>query len=78
MKLHLTATSERGKAITKSGNEYIELELKDENRQVIATIKVKYNQMTIWHGNNLDIRSYKNTSMVKPKTARECEHLEHL
>lgn len=39
MKLHLTATSERGKEITKSGNEFIKIEVVDENREHIATIR---------------------------------------
>ena len=37
MKLFLTATSERGKPITKSGNDWIKIEVVDENREVIFT-----------------------------------------
>jgi hypothetical protein len=39
MKLQLTATSERGKSIIKTGNDYLKLEVRDENREVISTIR---------------------------------------
>lgn len=35
MKLFLTAKSERGKPITKSGNDWLEIEVLNEKRQVI-------------------------------------------
>jgi len=41
MKLFLTATSERGKPITKSGNDWLKIEVIDENREVIFTKTLK-------------------------------------
>jgi hypothetical protein len=41
MKLFLTAQSERGKAITKSGNEFIEIEIRGEDRRLIGFIGIK-------------------------------------
>ena len=37
MKLHLTATSERGKPITKSGNDWLKIEVVNEDREIIFT-----------------------------------------
>jgi hypothetical protein len=37
MKLFLTATSERGKPITKSGNDWLKIEVVNEDREVIFT-----------------------------------------
>jgi hypothetical protein len=37
MKMFMTATSERGKPITKSGNDWLKIEVIDEDRQVIFT-----------------------------------------
>jgi hypothetical protein len=42
MKLFLTATSERGKPVTKSGNEYIEILLSDEKRKSIVKLVARY------------------------------------
>lgn len=38
MKLHLTATSERGKPVTKSGNEYLRIEIRNDKRELTALI----------------------------------------
>lgn len=35
MRLHLTATSERGKEVTKSGNDWIKIEVQNENREIV-------------------------------------------
>lgn len=40
MKLGATITSERGKAVTKTGNDRIEMHVMDENRRTIAYITV--------------------------------------
>ncbi len=40
MKLGATITSERGKPVTKTGNEYLEIDIKDDNHQVIAEMRV--------------------------------------
>lgn len=71
MQLHLTATSERGKPVTKSGNEYIEVKILNENRDTIAIISFdtkKLAIMSIREDIEVDMRQ-----MSKPKTARECE-----
>lgn len=46
MKLHLTAQSERGKPVTKSGNEFIQLLVCDENRNNIAQVNFFYKEET--------------------------------
>ena len=40
MKLHATITSERGKPVTKSGNEQIFCEILDGNRDILLTVHV--------------------------------------
>lgn len=45
MKLFLTAHSERGKPITKSGNEYIKINIIDEQRALLAFIEAYPNGM---------------------------------
>lgn len=40
MKLFLKARSERGKEITKSGNDKLEIEITNEDRQLLADITV--------------------------------------
>ncbi len=80
MKLHLTATSERGKPITKSGNDYLELEVKGENKQNILELNItdtgEYYVLTgyaISAGQTPSRRSeqYLRYEIAKPKTARE-------
>jgi hypothetical protein len=48
MKLFLTATSERGKPITKSGNDWLKIEVIDENRQTIFTKTLRPKPFTGW------------------------------
>ena len=45
MKLFLTATSERGKPITKSGNDWLKIEVVDENRKVIFSKTIETKQV---------------------------------
>jgi len=40
MKLFLTASSERGKPVTKSGNEYIKCEIIDEQQNELITLHI--------------------------------------
>lgn len=40
MKLHLTAKSEQGKEITKSANEYIQINLRGEDRKIYGSIYI--------------------------------------
>ena len=42
MKLFLTATSERGKPITKSGNDWLHIDIIDEHRRAIASTHITY------------------------------------
>ena len=44
MKLHTTITSERGKPVTKSGNEYIEIIVQGENHTNILELKLVANE----------------------------------
>lgn len=39
MKLFLTATSERGKPVTKSGNDFVAIEVMDSNHDIIGRIR---------------------------------------
>lgn len=41
MKIHISAKSERGKEITKSGNDFIEIEVRGEERRLIGYIGIK-------------------------------------
>lgn len=41
MQVNLTATSERGKEVNKSGNEYVEMTLKGANRTEIVSLVFK-------------------------------------
>jgi len=40
MKLYTTIASERGKTVSKSGNEYLEIEIYNETREKVAEIKI--------------------------------------
>ncbi len=42
MKLYLTATSERGKPVTKSGNDYIKIEIYNKNQEVCAILCINH------------------------------------
>jgi len=41
MKLHATISSERGKAANKSGNEYLEIEVKGERQEIIFEFRIQ-------------------------------------
>lgn len=82
MNLFTTITSERGKPVTKSGNEYIVLYLQDENRQNRIRMQVSMNKTGggaytgTMHVNLTDIQGDKilyagYLGESKPKTARE-------
>jgi hypothetical protein len=49
MKLFLTATSERGKPITKSGNDWLKFEVVNENREIVFS-KVIYPAKVVLKG----------------------------
>ena len=85
MKLFTTITSERGKPVTKSGNENLHIEIKGENRQVIATMTFRLEKTDDGKGQSVIAQflpSGKRASetevweifLDKPKTARECKH----
>lgn len=56
MKLHLTATSERGKPVTKSGNTVLEMNIVGEQRQELWHIVILPNidggQLTVYKNGN--------------------------
>ena len=72
MHLHLTATSERGKPVTKSGNDYVRLIMKDDSQEDRVIL-----QFTNCVGGihislkNLDTKKMLYGGYIKPKTARE-------
>ena len=45
MKLYATTTSERGKTVSKSGDEYLEIEIYNETRKKVAEIKITSEKM---------------------------------
>lgn len=45
MKLFTTITSERGKPVTKSGNDFILFEIQDEKRNTVSRIELKYHAL---------------------------------
>lgn len=47
MRLHLTATSERGKSVTKTGNDYIKIGIVNEDRKPLFNIVVNYKSETM-------------------------------
>ncbi len=70
MKLHLTASSERGKEVTKSGNNYLALEITNDKRETIADI-------VFYPDNTYKIVKLEGEEVFdEPKTVREniCEH----
>jgi hypothetical protein len=65
MKLYATVTSER--ATKGQGGEYLDIELKDEERVCFATIKVRTDRLdgqsvTIWHDGLTDVRTHKDSA----------------
>lgn len=68
MKLHLTATSERGKPVTKSGNEFINIDFSNENRECLYRIHHTPKAITLMKGNKTIFQE-----LIEPKTAREWE-----
>ena len=69
MNLHLTATSERGKPVTKSGNEFIRISLVDETRKEFASFHIMDMPDGIAIINDID--DNKAYLEAEPKTARE-------
>ncbi len=77
MKLHLTANSERGKPITKSGNEYIKIEIFNQARKLVGKLHIldKDNEPYIYYegltNKNYYVDLTNSRPVNKPKTARE-------
>ncbi len=65
MKLYATTTSER--ASKGQGGEYLDIEIKDENKHTFAIIKVHGDVVTIWHSGERVFNVYKVTSMKVQK-----------
>lgn len=79
MKLFLTATSERGKPITKSGNEYLICEILSEDRRKLITLHItsaKSHLRGEYYNIYLTNHQAEYIDMIgEPKTAREeCKH----
>lgn len=84
MKLYATVTSER--ASKGQGGEYLDIEILEENKEVIAQIKVRNyrfgHSITLWHGNKTDVRTFKDVAMNKKGEkqkgeTRKCEDGKH-
>ncbi len=56
MKLHLEAHSERGKPVTKSGNDFLYLSIKDDNREVVMSIELRIYEDEVGDGLKAHIR----------------------
>lgn len=80
MKLHLTATSERGKPVTKSGNDALYMVILNENRERAYSIVATPNNIALYRGEvkGENLLHYHLTK--EPKTARErkCEGCDEL
>lgn len=61
MKLFATITSERGKPAIKSGNDYLQINLQDENRVIFGSVYILPNNRVYGsiHGNKFDYREVK-------------------
>lgn len=55
MKLGATITSERGRPVTKTGNEYMTIAISDDNREVIAILHVYPYRDDVGDGYKADI-----------------------
>lgn len=64
MKLGAIITSERGKPVTKTGNEYLSISIKDERQESIAELHVQNGYVRFW-------RSDKLKDWNEPKTNNE-------
>lgn len=75
MKLHLTATSERGKPVTKSGNEHVKIDIQDDTRDIIGKVGISHKgekiqfEIVMFNPYKRIVHYYH----TEPKTARECE-----
>lgn len=47
MKLYATTSSERGKEVHKSGNEFMQIQISNEKREIFASIEVRPDE-SIW------------------------------
>lgn len=60
MKLYATTTSER--ASKGQGGEYLDIEIKNDDRIVFATIKVRGQKIEIWHDGGTEVLVYKDSA----------------
>lgn len=70
MKLHTTISSERGKPVTKSGNEYLKIEIVNEKRQRIGLITCDIDGLILKN----EITGQEYETLFNQKTTRECKH----
>jgi hypothetical protein len=69
MRLGATITSERGKAVTKTGNEFIEVNITDSEGDIIATIGIRpkrweFDKPLVQIGYNMHLSEIKVHEMV--------------
>lgn len=77
MKIHLTAQSERGKPVTKSGNDELRVVIRGEDREVLATLLIiDDSEDTGDYRMRVETseKVWLETRDTKPKTAREHKH----
>ncbi len=65
MKLYATVTSER--ATKGQGGEYLDIDIKNSDKMVVATIKVRPDRLngqsiTVWHDSRTDVRVHKDSA----------------
>lgn len=73
MKLFLEAQSERGKTISKGGQEYIKLNIRDDNKEVIAKIEFRMINDSVGEGIVYDTWFDERLMNAKQKCYCECE-----
>lgn len=49
MKLYASLTSERGKPVSKSGNDYIHIDVHNEQREIMLTIRIESGVLGVIH-----------------------------
>lgn len=60
MRLHIEARSERGKPVAKSGNDFLEMTLTNESRQIEYVIIHQPSGLTVSNGDGEEILNDKN------------------
>lgn len=77
MKLGATVTSERGKAISKTGNEYLSISIKNEKQETIANITIEDSNIRIDYERAL-INNIKRIPWDNLKSNENLKHDKHI